>query len=67
MIWVITGVVTSYVIAFVTCEHASLMGIKHPEKEGYYYGMFITCLTSFGFLIPVTIVILGIALYIMGK
>ena len=63
MTWVITGVVTSYVIAFVTCEHASLMGIK----EGYYYGMFITCLTSFGLLLPVTIVILGIALYIMGK
>ena len=67
MIWIFTGVIISYVISFVACEYAGRMGITHPEKEGYYYGMFLTCLTTYGLLIPVTIVILGIALSIIGK
>ena len=67
MIWILIGIIISYITAFITCEYFSRMGTRHPHKEGYYYGMFTTCLTTFGFLIPITMVILGIVLYIMGK
>lgn len=67
MIWIFIGIIISYITAFITCEYSSKMGTRHPHKEGYYYGMFTTCLTTFGFLIPITMVILGIVLYIMGK
>ena len=67
MIWILIGIIISYITAFTTCEYSSRMGTRHPHKEGYYYGMFTTCLTTFGFLIPITMVILGIVLYIMGK
>ena len=67
MIWVLIGIIISYITAFITCEYASRQGVKQPQKEGYYYGMFTTCLTTFGFLVPITMAILGIALYIMGE
>ena len=63
----IIGIVISYILAFVACEYSSKMGIRYPQKEGYYYGMFTTCLTTFGFLIPGLIVLLLIILHFMGK
>ena len=63
----IIGMVISYIITYITCEYASKQGIRQPSKEGYYYSMFLTCLTTFGFLIPGFILLLLIVLYYMGK
>ena len=47
MIWIFIGIIISYITAFITCEYSSKMGTRHPHKEGYYYGMFTTCLTTY--------------------
>lgn len=60
-------IVLSYIICIVGCNFFSTRGAElPPEKDEINFRLFSLCFQIFGVLLPITLVIIGIAKWVGG-